>query len=151
MKLIVWASLQNCSMDNIYQKQFFTGTLKNLFKFSNHFQKKNPRRSSRSQVFYKIGVLKKFANFTRKHQCWSRFLIKSPEIMVLHDRCFPVNFAKLLRTPFLQNSSSGVGICLIKSFTLQAFTKMFLNGQLQTNSYLMAKTICTFLVFPFSL
>ena len=38
----------------------------------------NPRkgRSSRSQMFFKIGVLKNFANFTGKHLCWSLFLIK---------------------------------------------------------------------------
>ena len=32
--------------------------------------------SSRSQMFFKIGVLKKFAVFTGKHQLWSLFLIK---------------------------------------------------------------------------
>ena len=33
-------------------------------------------RSSRSQKFFKIGVLKNFAIFTGKHLCWSLFLIK---------------------------------------------------------------------------
>ena len=33
-------------------------------------------RSTRLQMFFKIGVLKNFANFTRKHLCWSFFLIK---------------------------------------------------------------------------
>ena len=33
-------------------------------------------RSSRSQMFIKIGALKNFANFTGKHLCWSLFLIK---------------------------------------------------------------------------
>ena len=33
-------------------------------------------RSSRSQIFFKIGVLKNFSNFTRKHLCRSFFLIK---------------------------------------------------------------------------
>ena len=33
-------------------------------------------RSSRSQMFFKIGVLKNFANFTAKHLCWSIFFIK---------------------------------------------------------------------------
>ena len=28
------------------------------------------------QVFFKIGVLKNFRNFTGKHPCWSLFLIK---------------------------------------------------------------------------
>ena len=31
-------------------------------------------RSSRSQMFFKIRVLKNFARFTRKHLCWSLFL-----------------------------------------------------------------------------
>ena len=32
--------------------------------------------SSRSRVFYKIGVLKNFALFAEKHLCWSLFFIK---------------------------------------------------------------------------
>ena len=32
--------------------------------------------SSRPQMFFKIEVLKNFANFTGKHLCWSLFLIK---------------------------------------------------------------------------
>ena len=35
-------------------------------------------RSSRSQMFFKTGVLKKLAMFTEKHLRWSLFLIKSP-------------------------------------------------------------------------
>ena len=31
-------------------------------------------RSSRSQMFYKIGVLKNFVKLTGKHLCWSHFL-----------------------------------------------------------------------------
>ena len=30
-------------------------------------------RSKRSQMFFKIGVLKSFENFTRKHMRWSLF------------------------------------------------------------------------------
>ena len=33
-------------------------------------------RSSRSQMFLKIDILKTFASFTRKHLSWSLFLIK---------------------------------------------------------------------------
>ena len=33
-------------------------------------------RSSRSQMFFKIGALKNFAMFTGKHLCWSLFVIK---------------------------------------------------------------------------
>ena len=33
-------------------------------------------KSSRSQMFFKTAVLRKFAIFTGKHLCWSLFLIK---------------------------------------------------------------------------
>ena len=57
---------------------------------------KNRSRSSRSQIYFKIGVLKNFAMFTGKRLCWSLFLIK-----IQAFRCFPVNIAKLLRAAFL--------------------------------------------------
>ena len=51
------------------------------------------------------GVLQNFAKFTGKHQCESLFLIKLqslvPGIKRPWHRCFPVNFAKFLRTSFL--------------------------------------------------
>ena len=50
-------------------------------------------RSSRPEVFCKKGVLRNFAKFTGKHLCQGLFFNKK--------RCFPVNFAKFLRTPFL--------------------------------------------------
>ena len=53
------------------------------------------RRSSRPEVFCKKAVLRNFAKFTGKHLCQSLFLNK-----VLGHRCFPVNFAKFLRTAF---------------------------------------------------
>ena len=34
------------------------------------------RRSSRSQMFFKIGVLKNFVIFTAKYLCWDLFSIK---------------------------------------------------------------------------
>ena len=40
-------------------------------------------RSSRSQMFFKIGVLKNFAIFTGKHLCWSLFLIKFRSLLVM--------------------------------------------------------------------
>ena len=46
---------------------------------------------------YKKGVLRNFAKFTGKHLCQSLFLLKKR----LRHRCFPVNFARFLRTPFL--------------------------------------------------
>ena len=58
------------------------------------------------KVFYKKAVLKNFAIFTVKHLRWSllfagclqhNFIKKR-----LQHRCFPVNIAKYLRTPFLK-------------------------------------------------
>ena len=46
----------------------------------------------------KKDVLKKFANFRGKHL----FLIKLPAFK-LQQGCFPVKFAKFLRTPILKN------------------------------------------------
>ena len=59
-------------------------------------------RSSRSQMFFKVDVLKNFANFTGKHVYCSLFLIKICNFIKkrLQHTCFPVKFAKLLRTPF---------------------------------------------------
>ena len=61
-------------------------------------------RSSRLQMFFKIGVLINFAIFTRKQLCWSLFLIKLQAIRLqkrLEHMYFPVNIAKFLRTAFV--------------------------------------------------
>ena len=65
-------------------------------------------RSSRPEVFCKKGVLGNFAKFTGKHLCQSLFFNKVAGLRpatllkkVLWHRCFPVNFAKFLRTPFI--------------------------------------------------
>ena len=50
----------------------------------------------------KISVLKNFTKFTGKHLCRSLFFNK---VAGIRHRCFPVNFAKFVRTPFLQNTS----------------------------------------------
>ena len=64
-------------------------------------------RSSRAEVFFKKGDLRNLAKFTGKHLCQSRFLnivagLRPTTLLKkkLWHRCFPVNFAKCLRTPF---------------------------------------------------
>ena len=76
-------------MANTKAQEFFRSTIKCI---TVHIVSKESR-SSPSQMFFKIGVLKHFANFTGKHLCWSLFFKKR-----LWHRCFPVNFAKFLRT-----------------------------------------------------
>ena len=64
-------------------------------------------RSSCPEVFCKKDVLENFAKFTVKHLCQSLFFNKvaglRPATLLkkrLWHRCFTVNFAKFLRTPF---------------------------------------------------
>ena len=65
-------------------------------------------KTSQPEVFCKKDVLRNFAKFTRKHLCPSLFFNKvaglRPATLLkkrLWHRCFPVNFVKFLRTPFL--------------------------------------------------
>ena len=59
-------------------------------------------RSSRPDLFCKKIVLRNFGKFTGKHLCKSLFFNKVAGWLKkgLWHRCFPVNFAKFLRTPF---------------------------------------------------
>ena len=68
---------------------------KKVFYDFTNFQKQSVQKQP--EMFYKKSVLKNFTKFTRKYQCQSFFFIKKK----LWHRCFPVNFAKFLRTPFL--------------------------------------------------
>ena len=81
------------------------------------------------EVFYKKGVLRNFAKFTGKHLENTRKTGKQPNTRKtalrpatlfkksLWHRCFSVNFAKFLRTPFLQNTS-GRRFLVLASFTV---------------------------------
>ena len=71
-----------------------------------HKQKQPPK------VFYKKGVLRNFTKLTGKHLRHSLFFNKvaalSPATLLkkrLWHKCFPVNFVKFQRTPFLHNTS----------------------------------------------
>ena len=64
-----------------------------------------------TEVFYKKCFLKNFAKFTGKQLCQSLFLTNAASLRSassfkkrLQHRSFPVNFAKFLRTTFLQNT-----------------------------------------------
>ena len=63
--------------------------------------------SSRPEVFCKKDVLRNFTKFTGKHLCRSLFLGKVAGLKLatllkkrVWHKCFPVNFANFLRTPF---------------------------------------------------
>ena len=59
-------------------------------------------RSSHRRWSVKKGVLTNFAKLTGKHLCQRPATLLKKR---LWHRCFPVNFAKFLRTPFLRNTS----------------------------------------------
>ena len=58
-------------------------------------------------MFYKKAILNNFAIFAGKHLCWGLFLGKLQAFRGLQKRlrhsCFPVNYAKFLRTSILKN------------------------------------------------
>ena len=60
-------------------------------------------------VFCKKEVLRNFAKFAGKHLCQSLFFNKVATLLKkrLWHKCFPANFAKFLRTSFLQNTPRG--------------------------------------------
>ena len=66
----------------------------------------------------KKGVLRNFTKWTGKHLCQSLFFnkvagLRSATLLKkrLWLRCFHVNFAKFLRTPFFQNTSGRLRLC----------------------------------------
>ena len=76
-------------------------------------------RSSCSQMFLEIDVLKVFANFTGKHLCLRFFLVKW-----LQHRWFPVKFVEVSRKSFIQITWSGC--FLIKHFLAFEANPIFL-------------------------
>ena len=99
------------NLENLFTKQISNLTLATvyIFRVSNNSQLKewikiksvfcvSKNRSSRSQMFFKTGVL--FNKVAGLQDC--KFIKKRYQ-----HRCFPVNIAKFLRTAFLQNTSGG--------------------------------------------
>ena len=85
-----------------------------------------------SSVFAEKGVLKNFTIFTRKHLCWSLFLITLQACNLLkkrlQHRCFLVNIAKFLRTPILKNICKR--LLLSHNFFKTAVLEIFENSML---------------------
>ena len=78
-----------------------------------HFSRRNRgfTRSTCSQMFFKIGVIKNFAIFTGKQLLQSLLIMLPKACNVFKKRleqmCFSVNTAKRLITAFLQNTPGG--------------------------------------------
>ena len=69
----------------------------------------------------KKAIRRNFTKFTGKHLCHSLFFDKVADLRpttlfkreLLHS-CFPVDFAKFSRTPFLQNTSGQLILCFME-------------------------------------
>ena len=89
----------------------------------------------------KKGVLKNFVKFTGKHLCQSPFFNNKVEDLRpatllkkrLWQRCFPVNFRKFLRTPFLQNTYGRLLPSIINYILLLGQIVFLLNVLLLSN------------------
>ena len=57
------------------------------------------------EVFCRKDALRNFAKFTGKHLRQSPLFNKVAGLSSVDSLCFPVDFAKFLRTAFLQNTS----------------------------------------------
>ena len=86
-------------------------------------------RNSRTQVFFKAGVIRNFAIFTGKHLCWSLFLMCRPYSLQLYfnlvpketsTKVIPVKIVMFLRTAFLWNTSDG-GFCQFEKVTIHGW------------------------------
>ena len=93
------------------------------------------------EVFYEKVVLKKFAKVTGKHMYQSVYFNKVAGSACnlikkrFWQRCFPVNFAKFLRIPFLQNTSARLLLYWTQLFCLFSDQIMLLFSTLCRSSY----------------
>ena len=120
-----WLILFKCSnSSNSYHIIFYILVISKLVQFricveikiisgyiSMILDKLKPCRSNRSQMFLKIRFLKNFSNFTKKQPVLEPLGLNIVKKRLQH-RCFPVKFAKFLRTLFLIEH---VRWCLVQS------------------------------------
>ena len=102
-----------CFDRTFIENSYFCFPIIFLFLFSFFYWKTFEKmyKSSHQRCSVKKGVLRNFSKSTGKHLCQSLFFSKVAGALAtllkkrLWHRCFPVNFAKFLRTPFSQNTA----------------------------------------------
>ena len=96
--------------NNCFEKHL--RTIASIYNFKNLFNTLNASLSSYRNQSVR-SALRNFAKFTRKNLCY--FVATCLKKRQVH-RCFPLNFLKFLRTPFLQNTSGRLFLdCLQKN------------------------------------
>ena len=109
----------------LYFHLFFVANTKIIFGYNiatplyKHLLNSLLMQKQSPEVFHKKSVLRNFAKFTEKHLCQSLFFNKVAGLRQLCQRLwhrwFAVNFAKCLRTPFLQNTSGRLLLLMEKN------------------------------------
>ena len=96
------------------------------------FQKKSfsVKQKQPPQVFSKKSGLRNFTKFTGKHLCQSLFFNKVAGLRPLlkkrpWPRCFSVNFVKIFRTPFLQNTPGRLLLVILFSSRFILFSSQY--------------------------
>ena len=93
--------------NGVFQK--FISTDRQIFNISNKVTSMIIYRSSHQRCSLRKDFLRHCARVTGKYLCQSLYFNKvGPATLLkqkLRRRCFPMNYAKVLRTPFLQNTS----------------------------------------------
>ena len=81
-----------------------------IFNFQLFLQKVLSRSSHRRRYSVRKGVLRNFVKFTGKHLYkifFNEVASLRPASLLKKGLCFPANFVKFLRTPFLRNTYGG--------------------------------------------
>ena len=96
-------------------------------------------RSSHRRRSVRKGVLKKLANFTGKHLCWS-YLFKMLILLLTKKRnqhkYFSVKFAKFLRTSISKNICERLLLKLVNPSGLTTKISLTENKKTKTNTYI---------------
>ena len=97
---------------DVFKKRSYLKELSSTLLSSTPVRCRNPARSSHGRCSVRKGVLRNFEKLTGKHLrqslLFDKFAGQRPATLLkkrVWQRRFPMNFAKFLRTPFLQNTS----------------------------------------------
>ena len=97
-------------------------------------------RSSLSQMFFKIGVLKNFAKFTRKHLCKDVAGLKACNFVKkrLQHRRFLVKFAKFSKTPPPTASEFCIDGCVTIVSNIRCISNQYIKVSMYDQQYYVA-------------
>ena len=142
-------------MDNLYQKHFFIGALKNLLKFSNHFKK---RIYGQKQPFSGVLHDRYPEKVFKIHQKTSMLesLLNSLQKKETSAQVFSCDLCKAFKNTYFTEHPRWSWSLSQKMFYIVSVHRKVFEWLAANELCLRAKTICAllvspFLIFPFSL